>query len=100
MYSRFSVAGGLNCRYMQLFNFRRKPYWAKCQISWLLPKIKYTSSFCYNVLKQCGVFFLACFARAQPFSPILQFICTFLYMGLITEQQLDDVNICFTLPIQ
>lgn len=51
VYSRFSVAGGLNCRYMQLFNFRRKPYWAKCQISWLLPKIKYTSSFCYNVLK-------------------------------------------------
>lgn len=22
---RFAVAGGLNCRYMQLFNFRRKP---------------------------------------------------------------------------
>lgn len=49
-YSKFPVAGGLNCRYMQLFNFRRKPYWAKCQISWLLPEIKYTSSFCYNVL--------------------------------------------------
>lgn len=67
VYSRFSVAGGLNCRYMQLFNFRRKPYWAKCQISWLLPKIKYISSFYYNVLKWALCIFSCVLCKGSAF---------------------------------
>lgn len=77
--SRFSVLGGLNCRYMQLFNFRRKPYWAKCQISWLLPKIKHTSSFCYNVLKWVLRVFSCMLCKGSAFfshSPIHLYIFT------------------------
>lgn len=67
VYSIISVACGLNWRYMQLFNFRRKPYWAKCHISWLLPKIKYTSSFCYNVLESVLCIFSCMLCKGSAF---------------------------------